>query len=112
MKSQPSVCQDGVSKSDKRKASSARRSQTWRDRLKEDPVKFAEFKASEAARAREYRRKMTAAAVEVAKEKNRERQRRCRLQRKLQQFKADQEPLPSYRRTLFPNKREDEEWIL
>nr|XP_005172937.1 uncharacterized protein LOC558435 isoform X3 [Danio rerio] len=109
-KSQSSVCQDGVSKSDKRKASSARRSQTWRDRLKEDPVKFAEFKASEAARAREYRRKMTAAAVEIAKEKNRERQRRCRLQRKLQQFKADQGPLPLYKRTFFPNKREDEEW--
>ncbi|KTG02937.1 hypothetical protein cypCar_00007329 [Cyprinus carpio] len=69
-KSQPSVCQDEVSKSDKQKPDNARYSQAWRDRLKKDPVKFAEFKAFEAARAREYRRKRTATAVEIDKDNN------------------------------------------
>lgn len=73
-KSQPSVCQDEVSKSDKQKPNKARYSQAWRDRLKKDPVKFAEFKAFEAARAREYRRKRTATAIEIDKDNNLERQ--------------------------------------
>ncbi|KAG1949515.1 uncharacterized protein LOC120480573 isoform X2 [Pimephales promelas] len=108
-KSQPFVCQDEVSKHDKWKAKNARYSQAWRDRLKKDPVKFAEFKASEAARAKEYRRKRAAASIEVDKENNRERQRRFRAKKKLQctrtdekQCKADKEPPP-------PKKREDEE---
>ncbi|XP_016299136.1 eukaryotic translation initiation factor 5B-like isoform X1 [Sinocyclocheilus anshuiensis] len=93
-KSQPSVCQDEVSKSDKQKPENARYSQAWRDRLKKDPVKFAEFKAFETARAREYRRKRTAAAVEIDKDNNRERQRRFRTKKKLHQCKADDNPLP------------------
>ncbi|XP_018967644.1 stress response protein NST1-like [Cyprinus carpio] len=94
-KSQPSVCQDEVSKSDKQKPDNARYSQAWRDRLKKDPVKFAEFKAFEAARAREYRRKRTATAVEIDKDNNRERQRRFRTKKKLQhKCKADDNPLP------------------
>lgn len=93
-KSQLSDCQDEGSTSDKRKAHNARKAQAWRDRLKEDPVKFAEYKALEAARAREYRRKKTASARESDRESNRERQRRLRAKKKLQQCIAVEESLP------------------
>lgn len=95
IKSHPSDCHGEVSSSDKRKAHNARKAQAWRDRLKKDPVKFAEYKALEAARAREYRRKKTDAARETDRENNRERQRRVRAKKKLQQCKADQELSPS-----------------
>ncbi|XP_073732117.1 uncharacterized protein [Misgurnus anguillicaudatus] len=72
--SQSSVCQDEGSKSDKRKATSTRYYHAWRDRLKKDPVKFAEFKASEAARLREYRRRKSAAAIEIDRKSDCERQ--------------------------------------
>lgn len=113
-KSQPYVCQDEVSLSDKCKANNARNSQAWRDRLKKDPVKYAEFKALEAARAKEYRRKRTAAAIEIDKENNRERQRRFRAKKKLQcrrteekECKAEEEPLPpkKIRKVLTRNER-------
>ncbi|XP_073682166.1 uncharacterized protein [Garra rufa] len=87
--SQLSICQDEVSKSDERKPDNARYSRAWRDRLKKDPVKFAEFKALEAARAKEYRRKKTVTATEIDKGNNRERQRRFRAKKRLQQCKAD-----------------------
>ncbi|XP_048028545.1 uncharacterized protein si:ch211-86h15.1 isoform X2 [Megalobrama amblycephala] len=113
-KSQLYVCQDEVSQSDKCKANNARNSQAWRDRLKKDPVKYAEYKALEAARAKEYRRKRTAAAKELDKENNRERQRRFRAKKKLQcrrteekECKAEEEPPPpkKIRKVLTRNER-------
>ncbi|XP_026131576.1 stress response protein NST1-like [Carassius auratus] len=92
-KSEPTLCQDEVSKSGKQKPDRARYSQAWRERLEKDPVKFAEFRAFEAAR--EYRRKRTATSLEIDKDNNCERQRRFRTKKKLRhQCKADDNPLP------------------
>ncbi|KAK7119480.1 hypothetical protein R3I94_021351 [Phoxinus phoxinus] len=106
--SQPFVCQDDVSKYDKWRAKNARYSQAWRDRLKKDPVKFAEFKALEAARAKEYRRKRAATSIEIDKENNRERQRRFRAKKKSEctrtdekQCKTDEEPPPPKKREVL-----------
>ncbi|XP_067287029.1 uncharacterized protein [Pseudorasbora parva] len=112
-KNQPYICQDEVSKYEKWRAKNARNSQAWRDRLKKDPVKFAEFKALEAARAKEYRRKRTAAAIEIDKENNRKRQRRFRanvmlpcIRKEEKQCKAEEEPPPSKKKiVLTKNER-------
>ncbi|XP_065097466.1 uncharacterized protein [Paramisgurnus dabryanus] len=93
-KSQSSVCHNEVSKSDKLKTIKARSYRVWRDRLKNDPVKYADFKASEAARLREYRRRMSATSLEMFRKQNCENQRRFRARKKLQQCKADKEPKP------------------
>ncbi|XP_055041148.2 uncharacterized protein [Misgurnus anguillicaudatus] len=92
--SQSSVCHNEVSKSDKVKIVKARYYQVWRDRLKNDPVKYADYKASEAARLREYRRRMSATSLEMFRKQNCENQRRFRARKKLQQCKADKEPKP------------------
>ncbi|XP_059393466.1 calponin homology domain-containing protein DDB_G0272472-like isoform X1 [Carassius carassius] len=92
-KSEPTVCQDEVSKSGKQKPDNARYSQAWRERLEKNPEKFVEFRAFEAER--EYRRKRTATSVEIDKNNNRERQRRFRTNKKLQHHcKADDNPQP------------------
>ncbi|XP_050978713.1 uncharacterized protein LOC127173104 [Labeo rohita] len=104
--SQSSVYQDEVSKYDERKPDNARYSQAWRDRLKKDPVKFADFKALEAARAREYRRKRTATATEIDKGNNRERQRRFRAKKKLQKCEdPDKPPSPKKNKVLTEEER-------
>lgn len=105
MKSHPSDCEGEVSNSDKRKEHNARKAQAWRDRLKKDPAKFAEYKALEAARAREYRRKKTAAARESDRENNRERQRRLRAIKKLQQCKAEEELSPTMIRKVSQEEK-------
>lgn len=104
-KSVPSNSPDDVSSSGRRKAANTRYSQAWRDRLKTDPVKFAEFKALEAERAREYRRKKSAAAKVSDKEKNRERQRKFRARKKEQSKNCEQIPKPKKRKVLTRKER-------
>ncbi|XP_060789811.1 uncharacterized protein LOC132894247 isoform X2 [Neoarius graeffei] len=104
-KSVPSNSPDDVSSSGRRKAANTRYSQAWRDRLKTDHVKFAEFKALEAERAREYRRKKSAAAKVSDKEKNRERQRKFRARKKEQSKNCEQIPKPKKRKVLTRKER-------
>ena len=72
-----------LSQPDQRRLANARSGRSWRARLEEDPVKWAEFKADEAARAKEYRRNRSSERREHEKERNRERQKRFVANRKL-----------------------------
>lgn len=93
---QSPVYQDEVSKAYQKKLDNARRSKAWRDHIRKDPVKYAEYKALEAARAREYRRRKSAAAHGINWGNNNERKRRFRFKtnHQLQQCQDDNDPIP------------------
>ena len=68
--------------SPQRQRNNVKNIKVWRERLKNDEVKLAEFRLAEAARAKEYRNNKNAIQKEHDKENNRERQRRFQAKKK------------------------------